>query len=875
MNNLGLDQIVKLGDTNTCFNQKYLECSICYCLVNSPLECKNKKCKKIFCSSCIETANNNTLNKICPFCRASDELALLDSKYYNIIKNIKLFCYYVDCCILMSIQEYKNHIKDCKLHIYYINIKYNTATENKNVIKSLLGPRSICNNCNIYLFDCKNMNKDNLSLKCVNCCNIYCLSCKYTYNCYNCKSVICKDCLPNKTLSRYDNKCIKEFLCGICDVKCYHCKSKEASDVCYLCNKFICNSNICKISLEIIYTNKDQTYTITISICFSFVNFIKDIIITNNFAKIDSSYNICNYTKCSYCLSSLSSIKKNLVNMNSIMKLNHKELNGVVPNNNVLSQIAKIKLNCLFCNKECLSCGKNKSSTLCAICFRVNCSITCSIKCKRCKNIVCKINNLKDKNIKNKYSCYMCCNVCKQNYCFNCIDQCSGCLDYKVCIDCKSEVLKECNICLTGNTTTLINKKFYCISCWSTCNMDKCNYVLCNNHTISCQYCNENCCKEHLYSCNICNENEIKLCYNTCSFKCSFCSNESGITCKKLNKNNPELKDFKKKSIRYLNISNNNSNNPRISNNIELQLNKTYLNHPYVYNLACSHYCCEACIITCSTCTNETLKISCPQCIVSYYYHYCRYCKNYQCNNCTAFCKDCDEMFCKSCKCVYCKKQINKCKNCWYIDKATKCNLCKSKSPGINHCKDCRKLFICSETCYNGYYKILNNSNKDISNHLCPFYKCKDCDSNKNFDDLEFKKSISLNNKLSNNTNIINNLNKFSKNKDIKNMLNNNFSSKKNTYFDKDLLKNIDYSNFKSNIKISENLKKSLKSNIANDTKYNIIDNNILNSTNIKKKPDINNTLINQNSKNINQNNLNSQKNKVNKNQKKPECIII
>ena len=142
-------------------------------------------------------------------------------------------------------------------------------------------------------------------------------------------------------------------------------------------------------------------------------------------------------------------------------------------------------------------------------------------------------------------------------------------------------------------------------------------------------------CKNHYHFCKECNDNEEdskykKLCIKNCTNTCTFCKNTTNNMC---------LQKSHKKN--------------------------------YVNNLNCGHNVCGECLQGCAKCTNTV--ISCPKCIVNYYFHRCKFCKFYLCNTCSRYCKNCEDDFCPFNKCLNCNKiSGNNCSNCVNLNPANK-----------------------------------------------------------------------------------------------------------------------------------------------------------------------------------------------------------
>jgi len=215
---IGVDQIVNIGQ-DLVVDPKKLLCSICFTLNINARECLNKRCKKLFCLSCInslknvnnmkidENSNKNTNAIPCPFCRVEADFYKADETLNKLISNIKFECFDNCCTGKYTLEEYIDH------NINRKNLKY-------------------CYKC-----------KDSTFLqysKCSICNNIFCNDCNITNLCIYCKFIVCSNCLSFK----YKNR--ENFLCGVCEPKCYQCTNirnegnVEANEICGICNKFLC-----------------------------------------------------------------------------------------------------------------------------------------------------------------------------------------------------------------------------------------------------------------------------------------------------------------------------------------------------------------------------------------------------------------------------------------------------------------------------------------------------------------------------------------------------------------------------------------------------------------------------------------------------------
>lgn len=301
-------------------------------------------------------------------------------------------------------------------------------------------------------------------------------------------------------------------------------------------------------------------------------------------------------------------------------------------------------------SEECLHKRKKKKSSLCSICSTLP-EVT---KCNICSISVCRANCIfKCKNC-SKPVCNLCsskCSICKKRICLMCYKTCSQCVGsenkFVSCLKCNSDTLSSCSTC----------QKTLCINCWNSCNT--CNKIFCSSHCYTCLNCEEKMCNEHYSTCRKCNKDN-KLCLKKCTFKCSFCNNMTNALCKKANHTST-----------------------------------------YVTQYNCEHNICYSCIKTCYVC--KTVVISCPKCIVNYYFCRCNYCQAYLCRDCARVCKTCEDYYCTLVHhCTLCGKFLKSsaCTKCLF-NMRKKCILCERKIP--QSCEKCNQMYICGPKCYFNY----------------------------------------------------------------------------------------------------------------------------------------------------------------------------
>lgn len=464
----------------------------------------------------------------------------------------------------------------------------------------------------------------------------------------------------NKSYSYYELKEKHEHIKNKDDIFCFICKEKNNHNIkkCLNCMNFICEF---KCSGKCIDCN--------LSICFICLsnNFYQKIIKSNllcglctqtkNCYKCNKESEIvcslCNEYLCKNCGEFCNECCLYFCKENSCFKSKIKNYCS-----NCLNEIKKKKkkcihltlLNCFICYPKCKICKTIPHyNNKCKNCKENICSF-CTTKCKKCHNNFCK-------------NCILKCSICKKNFCIKCIKFCSNCGKENSyiysCENCNSDTLRKCN--------EIKCNKLLCLNCWNVCNT--CDKIYCNEHTNLCVNCEESMCNEHYYICKKCNK-ENKLCLKKCTLKCDFCNNISTLICK---------------------VENHKNN--------------------YVNNYNCIHNICEKEIKKCFKC--KEIVISCPKCIVNYYFSNCVYCHQYLCTKCCEYCKKCEDFICNLTHiCEFCGKIVKYqyCLKC-FDNKKNICFICKAK---LQANKNNIKIFVCSIKCYLNYM-IKNSSNNEIN----------------------------------------------------------------------------------------------------------------------------------------------------------------
>lgn len=609
MKTISIDHIISIGSTKITINPKQLECTICYCIVSNPVQCQNRKCNKTFCSECINQSNNLTLNKVCPFCRATDKLALSDSSVYTTLSNIVIYCPSQSCKEKFTIKDYEIHMTDRKCM------------------------KSVCFSCKI---DRKPM------FKCGVCFKVYCfigkngefsfeveVICGVRLSCSSCRMMMCGNCLPSqyKTSLLYRNTSISSvynsILCGYCDRKCGICNKNDAFTVCNLCNKYICSSDY----LLFRYNNKD------LHICKDFF------------------YKKCVFEKFFICKKSV--LLKNTTEINENIQQNPKKSNKITENSEIsinnkdfmngIEYILKSNYDNVYkclckptCNtkstpslqsnsSQCYICRSiTNINNICIYCKQSICLSTCSFKCKSCKENICLDTNA------SLSKCFNNCICCKESICNACLykSSCKDCDSYRLCLTCviDSDTLRKCSSC-----SSLI-----CLSCWKVCGY--CKSINCKDHSEQCVSCEESCCRLHSFTCNLCNSSHKykSVCKVKCTYKCSFCDNVSGVTC-----------DKSKHSYVYPLVCNHNVCQEciRSCKKCKKDIDSRLLSCPQCVSGYYFHYC--------RYCNNDLCNI-CSK--------YCHDCEETYCPDCK--CSVCSNKLSTGCGGCFYKGKVLKCKRC-------------------------------------------------------------------------------------------------------------------------------------------------------------------------------------------------------------------
>ena len=97
MINIYLNDVSSISKTSKIFPTNQLICSLCYNICYSGKKCNNRKCQKVFCSSCMRKQNIYFLEKEkkefkCPFCMTFSSFSDIDKEIIDYINEFKYYC---------------------------------------------------------------------------------------------------------------------------------------------------------------------------------------------------------------------------------------------------------------------------------------------------------------------------------------------------------------------------------------------------------------------------------------------------------------------------------------------------------------------------------------------------------------------------------------------------------------------------------------------------------------------------------------------------------------------------------------------------------------------------------------------------------------
>lgn len=468
---ISLDQICFINfEANV--DPKKLICSICYCINVDVKECKNSKCKKLFCGNCFEKIECKSKNKLCPFCRTKFDYLFADEKLVSTINNLKFFCDdHPSCTTMFSFKEMEEtHQEKMKEAFVKMNICY------------------ICK---------KHPMKWRAMAKCANCQEFFC-DFKCGGRCLNCFVSICDNCQGSEKKENF-------FICGLCSTKCSegNCENSSNITLCSHCNRTFCAA----------HTNhqEKEKKEITCELCTS----------TIDSGRLLSKCRNCNKVTCSKCITKCSICKKIVCiscgmhcekcdnNFISCRKCN----SDIIRKCNYENCTLKLCLNCwnvcntcedIFCEEHvstCVNCEEaicDLHYTSCKLCGSENklCQKSCTYKCEFCDNktnALCKPENHKGTFVSRA--------LCGHYVCDSCMKRCGKC----------NEIVISCSKCIIN---------YYAIRC------KYCDFYLCQRCNSICGKCGEAFCTlKHLCAC--CNKempsNNCLSCFAALRKNCIIC----------------------------------------------------------------------------------------------------------------------------------------------------------------------------------------------------------------------------------------------------------------------------------------------------------------------------------------------------------------
>lgn len=477
---IDIEQVI--DTSNFIFSSSELLCNICYCVLQNPKKCYNKKCKAICCDQCIKKAKKD--NTPCPFCKFKTDYMeyisfVSDDSFLFMLQNIRLICKHLNCKeAIFTFNEYMKHILNYKndiIHSHEPNNKYHWY---QNKLCSYCKKREVCKDCeneirydNNFKYMCEkcelkyeNTNYDSIS------------SNSYNYKCNICDKSIIQIYNPFKT-----TKCeiCKYIVCSNCSRMCIICKR-------YICLQDFIYCDYCKFS----YINSCQCKQ-----CFKKYSNISMFIKCNK----------CNKKHCINCVKSCNACKELICAENN----NYKKCN-----NCELYSCDKHCFTCVVCDPNYTVCLK-KCTFTCEICY-----IKSTLNCKKQNHPIISIAN----------------NTCQHQICSKCISKCSLC-EKEICQFCYKQNTEEtqniykCNFC---DNYICKSCKSFCYNCSKNyCKTHNCLY--CKNKIEQCYYCYS---KDIRDKCQLCDK-DIDIC-NDCK-RLSFCSNSCYVKYSQINKENRNI----------------------------------------------------------------------------------------------------------------------------------------------------------------------------------------------------------------------------------------------------------------------------------------------------------------------------------------------
>ena len=480
LNNEGAEEVI---------DPKRLLCSLCLCICFGSKQCKNKKCRKLFCDECYFKRKMNNYFQ-CPFCRMDCDVSIADAIILKTISSLQYYCNKsIECTNKYDVVDlYTNH-----KHLHTGNHS-NNNTNKCNICVSILNINfrkcALCNSKSCYTVISYNPLQTIIKL---NKSQHTCMIC-----CVQCQAAFCMKCVANEN-NLYSNisgnNPLQEYICQYCNIQCFYCYSDEAHNYCHFCNKILCDK--CQRKCEDCeYThckNESSCFLMKISSCTT---------CTDNYSRIN--YYTCKHKQilsCTLCFPKCALCKINL---------------SITTCKRCSSAICT-----LTCSIKCAICREimcNKCSLMCSICKKIICgSQACSIKCSNClpnESIVscikCKTNTIR--KCENK--------LCKKRLCLNC---------WNVCNYCGTILCNEHSLYCANCEESMCSLHFhFCHKCSTNVEEDSKYKKLCLKHcTLSCSFC-ENVtnalCKKEVHindmvnSCN-CLHNVCNSCIKRC-YKC-------------------------------------------------------------------------------------------------------------------------------------------------------------------------------------------------------------------------------------------------------------------------------------------------------------------------------------------------------------------
>lgn len=466
----------KIVSINKITDLSKLICSLCYCILKSPLECFNSRCKKLFCKECFEKSTTN--KKPCPFCRSEKRTRYIDDDVYQTLKSLQFSCENNLCCTPISYSDFDTHAAQP----HAVVSCYTCKSPN-----SFFTPCSVCNNKFCSSCPTKNCFKCKLPV-CRNCtlssgnhvicldCDLDCKTCatKVSKVCDNCLKYGCSKCIPADKCLEPCKTVDKSTICPTCSC----CIDTEDTKKCNYCKTFVCNECIrnCQVCKKLVCVND-------CNICEKCGRLIGCLKCTSSVKAIcTAEEENCKVNICTDCWSFCNKCDKLLCSDHSSKCIGCEEYSCAEHKHNC--EICQTTEYCLQkCALRCYKCStlstpkcaaKKHALVLPCRCFHFTCN-SCRTFCLMCKDLIIDCDACSP-----NYFSYKC-ETCEGFICKNCAKLCSTCgifncpidnEDQANCYKCKSEMEPKTSKKPVAKTTEKVKKVEETeVSCSCVCNL--------------------------------------------------------------------------------------------------------------------------------------------------------------------------------------------------------------------------------------------------------------------------------------------------------------------------------------------------------------------------------------------------------------------